>query len=115
MEIRVQNNVEIIDWAVGDAPLSGTGLSGNGLAAAIGNFDGVHLATNASLLLPWCAAKASGLTPAVVTFNPHPREFFRQDDAPFRLTDRQEKDRLLVDQLGLLSRRGLFMCALMIA
>jgi len=100
MEIRVQNNVEIIDWAVGDAPLSGTGLSGNGLAAAIGNFDGVHLGHQRVIAAASAAAKAVGLTPAVVTFNPHPREFFRQDDAPFRLTDRQEKDRLLVDQLG---------------
>ena len=46
------------------------------------------------------AAQRDNLTPAVITFDPHPREFFRQDDAPFHLADRQEKDRLLSDLLG---------------
>ena len=41
------------------------------------------------------AAKRDGLVPAVITFDPHPREFFRQEDAPFHLADRTEKDRLL--------------------
>ena len=31
----------------------------------------------------------------MITFAPHPREFFRQDDAPFHLVDRHEKDRLI--------------------
>jgi len=46
------------------------------------------------------AAQRHDLTPAVITFDPHPREFFRRDDAPFHLADRQEKDRLLSDLLG---------------
>ena len=37
------------------------------------------------------AAQRDNLTPAVITFDPHPREFFRQDDSPFHLADRQEK------------------------
>jgi riboflavin kinase/FMN adenylyltransferase len=38
--------------------------------------------------------------PSVITFDPHPREFFRQDEAPFHLADRREKDRLLAGFLG---------------
>ena len=41
------------------------------------------------------AARTQGLASAVITFDPHPREFFRQDDAPFHLVDRVEKDWLL--------------------
>ena len=34
--------VDVIDWAVNDAPLAQDCFSTPGLAAAIGNFDGVH-------------------------------------------------------------------------
>jgi riboflavin kinase/FMN adenylyltransferase len=44
-------------------------------AVAIGTFDGVHLG-HARVLE---AARASGLRPAVVTFDPHPRAFFGAD------------------------------------
>ena len=81
---------ETIDWSVGDAPLDGPGT-----AAAIGNFDGVHRGHVQVIMAAVDAAKTSGLLSAVVTFDPHPREFFRQDDAPFHLADRPEKDRLI--------------------
>jgi riboflavin kinase/FMN adenylyltransferase len=41
------------------------------------------------------AAKRDGLMVAIITFNPHPRDFFRQEAAAFRLLDNAEKDRLL--------------------
>ena len=79
--------VKIIDWSVGDAPL------GHGpVCAAIGNFDGVHKGHQQVVGTAVEAAKAHGLASAVITFDPHPREFFRQDDAPFHLVDRVEKD-----------------------
>ena len=81
---------ETIDWSVGDAPLAGPGT-----AAAIGNFDGVHRGHRQVINAAIEAAKTSGLLSAAVTFDPHPREFFRQDDAPFHLADRAEKDRLI--------------------
>ena len=90
MTSRNTDNCETIDWSVGDAPLSGPHL-----AAAIGNFDGVHLGHAQVITAAINAAKSSGLSSAAVTFDPHPREFFRQDDAPFNLADRSEKDRLL--------------------
>ena len=81
---------ETIDWCVGDAPLGGSAL-----VAAIGNFDGVHRGHAQVIAAAIEAARAHGLATAVVTFDPHPREFFRHDDAPFHLVDRQEKDRLI--------------------
>ena len=58
-----------------------------GAAAAIGNFDGVHLG-HAHVLDRTCRAGAAiGAPLAVLTFEPHPREVFRPDDPPFRLMD----------------------------
>ncbi|MEO0916268.1 MAG: bifunctional riboflavin kinase/FAD synthetase [Pseudomonadota bacterium] len=53
-----------------------------GATAAIGNFDGVHLGHQAVLGI---AAAAADAPLGVVTFEPHPREFFAPDAAPFRL------------------------------
>ena len=84
------DSCETIDWSVGDASLEGPDI-----AAAIGNFDGVHRGHGQVINAAIDAAKSSGLVSAAVTFDPHPREFFRQDDAPFHLADRHEKDRLI--------------------
>ncbi|MBV9656243.1 MAG: bifunctional riboflavin kinase/FAD synthetase [Acetobacteraceae bacterium] len=58
--------------------------SARGAAVALGNFDGVHLG-HARLLHDLHAARPD-LPLAVLTFEPHPRELFRPDDPPFRLT-----------------------------
>ena len=58
------------------------------LTAAIGNFDGVHRGHQKVVAAACEAAKRDGLVPAIITFDPHPREFFRQEDAPFHLADR---------------------------
>jgi len=55
-----------------------------GAVAALGNFDGVHLG-HAHLLRTLHAARPDGRL-GVVTFEPHPRELFRPDDPPFRLS-----------------------------
>ena len=56
-----------------------------GASAAIGNFDGVHLGHQAVIGLAREAATAAGRPLGVVTFEPHPREFFAPDAPPFRL------------------------------
>ena len=99
MKNQQQNMVEVIDWAINDAPLGQNCSSAAGLAAAIGNFDGVHRGHQRVIAAANEAAQRDNLTSAVITFDPHPREFFRRDDAPFYLADRQEKDRLLTDLL----------------
>ena len=59
--------VEMIDWAVGDAPLAGAAFSGAGLAAAIGNFDGVHRGHQTVVAAAVVAARRDGLLPSVIT------------------------------------------------
>jgi riboflavin kinase/FMN adenylyltransferase len=55
-----------------------------GATVALGNFDGVHLG-HAALVRAAHAARPDAPL-AVLTFEPHPREMFRPDDPPFRLT-----------------------------
>ena len=65
------------DWA-------GLPAEGRGATVALGNFDGVHLG-HAHLVRAAHAARPD-LPLAVLTFEPHPRELFRPDDPPFRLS-----------------------------
>jgi len=55
-----------------------------GATVALGNFDGVHLG-HAQVVRSAHAARPDARL-AVLTFEPHPRELFRPDDPPFRLT-----------------------------
>jgi riboflavin kinase / FMN adenylyltransferase len=61
------------------------------LALAIGNFDGLHLGHQALLAKTIEVAKHQQLKPAVMTFEPHPREFFTPQNAPARLSSLREK------------------------
>jgi riboflavin kinase/FMN adenylyltransferase len=60
-------------------------------ALAIGNFDGMHLGHQALLDKLVTTAKAMQVTSAVMTFEPHPREFFAPESAPARLCSMREK------------------------
>jgi riboflavin kinase / FMN adenylyltransferase len=64
-------------------------------ALTIGNFDGVHLGHQAMLAELKRAAGRLRLSACVLTFEPHPREFFAPDKAPTRLTSLREKLELL--------------------
>jgi riboflavin kinase/FMN adenylyltransferase len=55
-----------------------------GATVALGNFDGVHLGHHSVIRAAHAARPDAPL--AVLTFEPHPREVFRPDDPPFRLT-----------------------------
>ncbi|HEX5538885.1 MAG TPA: bifunctional riboflavin kinase/FAD synthetase [Methylophilaceae bacterium] len=67
------------------------------LALAIGNFDGMHLGHQALLRLLVETARARGLKAAVMTFEPHPREFFTPTRAPMRLASLREKLELFAE------------------
>ena len=63
----------------------------------IGNFDGVHLGHRALLARLTATAAQVGLPAAVLTFEPHPREFFAPESAPPRLSTLREKLELIAD------------------
>ena len=60
-------------------------------ALTIGNFDGLHRGHAAILAELKAVAAAQSLSTAVLTFEPHPREFFSGDKAPTRLSSLREK------------------------
>src|SRR6266446_1683892 len=66
-----------------------------GAVVAIGNFDGVHRGHRAVIAAAMARAQALGRPAAALTFEPHPRSFFRPDEPLFRLTDERAKLRLL--------------------
>jgi riboflavin kinase / FMN adenylyltransferase len=70
-------------------------LAASSRVLAIGNFDGVHLGHRALLERLVATARQHGLPPAVMTFEPHPRELFAPEQAPARLTSLREKLALL--------------------
>jgi riboflavin kinase/FMN adenylyltransferase len=66
-------------------------------ALTIGNFDGLHRGHLAMLEKLKQQAAARNLPTCVLTFEPHPREFFSPAQAPARLTSLREKAELLRD------------------
>lgn len=77
-----------------------------GAALAMGNFDGVHLGHQKVIELAARAAEALSAPLGVITFDPHPRVYFRPDEPAFRLmkTDQQARalEKLNVDMLYVL-------------
>ncbi|MFX8149146.1 bifunctional riboflavin kinase/FMN adenylyltransferase, partial [Acinetobacter baumannii] len=77
-------------------------------ALTIGNFDGVHRGHQAMLALLQSEARHRGLTSCVLTFEPHPRDFFaaqagKPELAPARIATLRDKlvelERCGVDQV----------------
>ncbi len=66
-----------------------------GAVVAIGNFDGVHRGHQAVIDKAVRLAREFKTSLGVLTFEPHPRRFFRPDDPPFQLTSFRLKLRLL--------------------
>ena len=67
---------------------------------AIGNFDGLHRGHRAVIDKTLALARRLGRPGAILTFEPHPRDFFRPDTPVFRLTPLAEKT-LIAERLGL--------------
>ncbi|MDE0716910.1 MAG: riboflavin biosynthesis protein RibF, partial [Rhodospirillaceae bacterium] len=66
-----------------------------GAVVAVGNFDGVHEGHRAVIGAAVEAARSAGAPAGVLTFEPHPRTWFRPEQAPFRLTPLRSKVRQL--------------------
>jgi riboflavin kinase / FMN adenylyltransferase len=66
-----------------------------GAVVAIGNFDGVHRGHRAVIAAATARAKVLHRPAAALTFEPHPRAFFKPGAPLFRLTDETAKLRLL--------------------
>ncbi|MDQ2090193.1 bifunctional riboflavin kinase/FAD synthetase [Marimonas arenosa] len=56
-----------------------------GASAAIGNFDGVHLGHQSVIDIARSEADRLRVPLGIVTFEPHPRQYFAPDAPPFRL------------------------------
>jgi riboflavin kinase/FMN adenylyltransferase len=69
-----------------------------GAVVALGNFDGVHRGHQALIAEAARIAKETGRPLAAMVFEPNPREFFRPNDEPFRLTTFRTKANLLAKQ-----------------
>jgi len=66
-----------------------------GASAAMGNFDGVHRGHQAVI----DHARRPGMKLGIVTFEPHPREFFAPEAPPFRLMNAESRHNRL-ERLG---------------
>lgn len=62
-----------------------------GVAATIGNFDGVHLGHQHLIELLKANARKLNLPSVVLLFEPQPREYFQRESAPSRLSSLREK------------------------
>lgn len=66
-----------------------------GAVLALGNFDGMHLGHQSVLARTRALAAKAGKPAGVLTFEPHPRAFFKPDQPLFRLTQPAEKLELI--------------------
>jgi len=71
-----------------------------GAVCAIGNFDGVHLGHQAVIAAARAEAESRDRRAAVLTFEPHPRAWFRPDAPAFRLMNASARANRL-ERLGL--------------
>lgn len=74
---------------------NGVAPSDRGASVAMGNFDGVHLGHQAVIDL----ARKAGAPLGIVTFEPHPRQFFAPEAPAFRLMNAEARTHRL-EKLG---------------
>ena len=82
--------MKIINWRISDKK-----LNINSSVAAIGNFDGVHLGHAHVLKQAKKYSRKLHLPLTILTFEPHPREFFSKNKQFFKLQNSIEKSKTL--------------------
>lgn len=70
-------------------------VEARGAVVALGNFDGVHRGHQAVIAEAARIARELGTSFGVVTFEPHPRQYFQPNQPPFALTPLRIKLRML--------------------
>jgi riboflavin kinase/FMN adenylyltransferase len=70
-----------------------------GASVAIGNFDGVHIGHRSVIDIARHEATQTGAPLGIMTFEPHPREYFAPDAPPFRLMSAEARAHQL-EKLG---------------
>ena len=80
----------------------------------MGNYDGIHLGHQAILKKLISESKVKNLLSSVMTFEPHPREFFSPKRAPKRIISLREKleyfDESKIDQVFIVNFNDEFSC-----
>ncbi|MEO0392411.1 MAG: bifunctional riboflavin kinase/FAD synthetase [Pseudomonadota bacterium] len=75
--------------------LTDIGTDAHGGVVVIGNFDGIHRGHQALIRDAAALAETHQAPLVIMTFEPHPRQYFAPDSAPFRLATFRDKARLL--------------------
>jgi riboflavin kinase / FMN adenylyltransferase len=76
------------------APGQSAGTITKNAVVAIGNFDGLHRGHQELIMVAMAEAQQRGVPCGLLTFEPHPRSFFRPQEPLFRLTPLPLKQRL---------------------
>ncbi len=87
--IIYQSSMQYFETYIGLPPVA------QGCVIVIGNFDGVHKGHRSLLDKARERARISGVPLGVLTFEPHPRQLFRPDEPPCRITPHAVKVELL--------------------
>ena len=78
-------------------------IANTACAVTIGNYDGLHLGHQKILETLIFESKKRHLETAVITFDPHPKEFLSPESAPARIISLREKleffDALKIDRV----------------
>ncbi len=86
-------NYDVIRWTAGDGP-----INRGPLVCAIGNFDAVHKGHQHLIEQASQMAVKQKCPLAIITFAPHPRQYFQPSGPAFLLMQRDLKNRLLAQQ-----------------
>ena len=86
--------MKLIDIHISNDKVFSTFNCNSKVVVVIGNFDGLHKGHQKLLKIAKKEAANLKLPFGIVTFDPHPRDFFSKSKSKFLLTDTLEKKRL---------------------